>query len=117
MNQITASIELSFEHTTPDGNFGESLINIEFCYYPGDPGRYYGEPGDCYPSEPADWEFQRASIRDGDKWKPIREGDWLHDWSVAALAAADPDRIADCLPSGPDPDDLRDDAFDRKLNR
>ncbi len=41
-------------------NFG---ITIEFSFYPGDPGKTYGRPEDCYPPEPAEVEIENISFR------------------------------------------------------
>lgn len=39
------------------------LINFHAATHTkGDPGRYYGEPGDCWPAEDAEWEFEIDSI-------------------------------------------------------
>lgn len=118
MTQTTANIDLSFEHTTPDGDSAETTINVEFTYTPGCPAVMYqrnGDPG--WPAEPSEVEFQRAFRRVDGKWIELIRGEWLEDWAIAALAAADPDRVANCIPSGPDPDDARDAAFDREMNR
>ncbi|MCP4230972.1 MAG: hypothetical protein GY771_12615 [bacterium] len=38
-------------------------MTIEFSYYPGDPGKTYGRPEDCYPPEPAEVEIENISFR------------------------------------------------------
>jgi hypothetical protein len=113
MTTIPGTIELSFEHADASGDFVETIVSVEFCFYPGDPGRYYGEPGDCYPAEPCSWEYQSASV-DG---KALKPGEWLEQWAIAKLDACEACDIEDCVPSGPDPDDLRDAALDRAMER
>jgi hypothetical protein len=118
MATIPGTIELSFEHADAHGDFVETLISVDFTYTPGDPGRYYGEPGDCYPAEPCSWEYQSASWRDkGGEWHPVAIGDFLDIWAFAKLNACEACDIEDCVPSGPDPDDLRDAAMDRAMER
>jgi hypothetical protein len=111
MTQIPGTIELSFEHANASGDFVETLISVDFTYTPG----YRATWND--PAEGPEWEYVRASrIVDG-KWKTIPAGDFLDEWSAAKLAQCDPAEIADCIPSGPDPDDLRDAAMDRAMDR
>ena len=45
---------------------GTSLsADVEFIFRPGDPGRMYGEPGDCYPPEPPEYEITSLLIENG----------------------------------------------------
>jgi hypothetical protein len=118
MSTIPGTIELSFEHADATGDFVETIVSVEFCYYPGSPerGPSYASGGE--PAEPASWEYQRASWRDkGGEWHPVAIGDFLDIWAFAKLNACEACDIEDCVPSGPDPDDLRDAAMDRAMER
>lgn len=90
MTQITANIDLSFEHTTPDGDMTETLINVTFCYYPAqhERGPSYASSGE--PAEPASWEYQSASFLDEKGiWRDLAIGEWLDVWAEARFDACD----------------------------
>ena len=50
----------------------ETEVTIHFTFTPGDPGRYYGLPENCYPAEPAEVEFDSA--------EPPEFADWAREW-------------------------------------
>lgn len=67
MQVLTSNLFLSTRITRPDANDGEPgeldvivYFRIE-SYRPGYPGKFYGEPGDCYPAEPAEYELSFVS--------------------------------------------------------
>ena len=84
---------LTTEH--PDA---ETEVTIHFTFTPGDPGRYYGEPGDCYPAEPAEVEFDSAD--------PPQFADWAREWLAEEGFDAACEEATEALL--PDPDDERD---------
>lgn len=87
---------------------------ITFTFRRGDPGKYYGEPGDCYPAEPAEWEFDHAEREIAPRnWVRLLAGEWLEDWCKAALSEAEEYEICDAVPER-DPDDMRDNMFERE---
>ena len=51
----TLPFTIDYEHEDNQGK----LYNweIDFVVYPGDPGRYFGYPEDCYPSTPPEIEI------------------------------------------------------------
>lgn len=44
-------------------NLEEIVIDVEFTYHPGTPGRYSGPPEYCYPAEPGEIEIVSARVR------------------------------------------------------
>ena len=57
---------------------------VLFKYYKGDPGKYYGPPEDCYPSEPD--EFDVVSITYGDvDLTCLLEVDGIEDYIIECL--------------------------------
>ena len=64
---MTRKFSISTEH--PDT---ETEVTIHFTFTPGDPGRYYGLPENCYPAEPAEVEFDSAD--------PPEFADWAREW-------------------------------------
>jgi len=65
------------------GGYAYDVVIYFTChnYHPGCPARIYGDPGDCYPAEPdeAEFEFVRAEF-DG---TPPEETDWGGGISIA----------------------------------
>jgi hypothetical protein len=51
--RFARKVKTSIEH---DG--GSYLVEVTLACQPGDPGRTYGEPDDCYPSEPDSGEVE-----------------------------------------------------------
>jgi hypothetical protein len=133
MTQHIHTIELSFEHANAAGDFVETLIAVDFLYYPAqrERGPSYSSGGE--PAEPASWEYEGATWRDETGvWRPLAQGEWLEIWASEKLKQCDAAAIEDCIPSDPepadrldghqsasrpDPDDLRDAALDRAMER
>jgi hypothetical protein len=82
-------------------------VVIEFratSYTKADPGRYYGEPGDCWPAEDAQYEFAIDSIEldaPNNNPTPLTEAersgaaDWFFAHHAKAVEAAETEREND----------------------
>lgn len=90
----------------PDGD----LLTVEFkVTSPGCAAQTYGPPENCYPAEPMEIEIHAVRNSSG--------ADVLAALTTEQVAAIETDIIenADLADDGPDPDDWRDDQFDREL--
>ncbi len=86
---MTRKFSISTEH--PDT---ETEVTITFTFTPGDPGRYYGLPENCYPAEPAEVEFDSA--------EPPQFADWAREWLAGEGFDAAVEEATEALL--PDPD-------------
>jgi len=84
---ITVEISTTVQHP----EWGELDTIVECVVYPGMPGKTYGRPEDCYPSEPAEVEIQKVVV-DGEEhdgkevsWELVR----LEDIEADAVMAAE----------------------------
>jgi hypothetical protein len=75
---------------------GSYLVEVMLRCHPGDPGRTYGEPYDCYPPEPAYGEVEDILVvdieDDGDKNLVGQHVDWeidIEELVACALEAQD----------------------------
>ena len=73
-------------------------VTIRYTFTPGDPGRYYGLPENCYPAEPAEVEFDSAD--------PPQFADWAREWLAGEGFDAAVEEATER--SQPDPDYERD---------
>ena len=94
-------------HVERDGQ--EIELSIEGSYSPGTPGKTFGPPENCYPSEPAEAEIELISF-DGQPWTGELTSE-ENEAAVEALLAAGEDQD---FMDGPDPDDAYDSRFDRE---
>lgn len=89
----------TFEYIDHAGSMLDVELRITFNYSPGRPAKIYGDPSNCYPAEPAEREYIRAERETAaGKWVPIADTEWLNEWCVAALEAADEDDLVRALP-------------------
>ena len=89
----------------------ETLVVVKYTYSPGDPGRYYGKPEDCYPAEGAEVEIQSITKENGEAIIVApQEQEKIVEWLAENHEEVD-DREYEYDP--PDRDDEDDDYFDR----
>jgi len=101
---MTRKFSLTTTHEPADPDAPEVELCIWFTFTKGNPGRYYGEPGDCYPAEPAVVEFDSVTLLDG---TPAPEfADWAREWLAGEGFDAACEEATEALL--PDPDDERD---------
>lgn len=89
----------TFEYVDHASNGANIEVRITFNYSPGRPAKIYGDPSNCYPAEPAEREYvsaERESV--AGKWVQLVDGEWLDEWCVAVLEAADEDDLVRALP-------------------
>lgn len=70
-------------------------------YYPGDPGRYYGPPEHCYPSEPAEIEICSLKYGDKDVWFLLDAEDIANEISDCIMETYEVEDIPDYEPEDP----------------
>jgi hypothetical protein len=85
----------------------EVELRVDGRYHAGDPGRTFGLPENCYPSEPAEAEIE-ALWTGGHPWAGTLT-DEEEGAIIEALIASAEESISD----GPDPDDDYDSRCDR----
>jgi|TARA_R100000501_G_C2590202_1_gene90471 hypothetical protein len=68
---------VEFEYELPSGD----ILWVEADVEPGRPARLYGEPGDCYPAEPAEVEFTCYLINNQEHPQDFDpDGLWIRKW-------------------------------------